>query len=301
MAEAQVGEAVGGVVFAWRGEGEQAAAGAGDRDQGGVKDRNAENQHRNQPSVRELRAVRADFQAERGHEESQEHRPAIAHENFGGIEIPAQKTERGAERSSAERADESLTVHGGGNGEEAGGDGGDAGAEPVHVIENAEGGGDADHPHDGEAPIKHQAGDAGNELRKKLRAYTRSDQKNRGDGHADEKFHLVVEQAAVVQEPDDREQRGAGQDAHDLLLGNVVAREQNRQHKAEIDSDAAQQRYWVYVDFARPGLVHHSVAQRQMAHRYGQRQRGQQGHGESNDFGVSGEDGHDECRVRAFN
>ena len=298
MAQAQVREAVGGVVFAWRGEGQQAAAGAGDGDQSSVKDRDAENQDGHQPRVRELRPVRADFQAERGHQETEKHRAAIAHENFGGIEIPAQETERGAESGSAEGADESLTAHRGGNGEEAGGDGGDAGAEAVHVIENAEGGGDADDPDDGEAPIEREAGDAGNELRKKLRADAGSDQENGGDRHADEEFDLMVEQAAVVKEADDGEQGGSGEDADDLLLGDAVAGEENREHEAEVNRGAAQERNRIDVDFPRAGLVHHAVAEGQVADGDGERERGQQGHGEGDNFGVIGEDGHGVCRVR---
>ena len=37
------------------------------------------------------------FQAERGHQETEQHGAAIAHKNFRGIEIPAQKAERGAQ------------------------------------------------------------------------------------------------------------------------------------------------------------------------------------------------------------
>ena len=37
------------------------------------------------------RAVRADFQAERGHQETEEHRADIAHENFGGMKFQRRK------------------------------------------------------------------------------------------------------------------------------------------------------------------------------------------------------------------
>ena len=57
MAQAEIREAVGGVVFAGRSEGQQAAARAGNGDQRGVKNRHAQNEHGNQPCVRELRAV----------------------------------------------------------------------------------------------------------------------------------------------------------------------------------------------------------------------------------------------------
>ena len=138
---------------------------------------------------------------------------------FAGLKFQRRKPSAAPSVAAPRVRDERLTVHGGGNGEEARSHGGDAGAETVHVVENAEGGGDADNPDDGEAPIEDEAGDAGNELRKELRADAGRDQENRGDGHADEEFHLVMEQAAVVEEADDGEQRSSGEDAEDLLLG----------------------------------------------------------------------------------
>ena len=116
------------------------------------------------------------------------------------------------------------------------------GAEAVHVVKNAERGRNPHHPDDREAPVEDQSGHAGHELRKKLRANAGSDQENRGKRHADEEFHLMMEQAAVVEEPDDSEQSGSGENAYNLLLGNAVAREQNRQHKSEIHGDAAEKR-----------------------------------------------------------
>src|SRR5271156_3354504 len=67
----------------------------------------------------------------------------------------------------------------------------------------------------------------GKELRKKLRANPGSDQENGGERHAHEKFYLVMQQAAVVQEANDRQQRSAGEDADDLLQGRVVPRQQH--------------------------------------------------------------------------
>ena len=166
---------------------------------------------------------------------------------------------------------------------------GDPGAEAVHVVKNAERGRDPHHPDDREAPVEDQSGHAGHELRKKLRADAGSDQENRGKRHADEEFHLMMEQPAVVEEPDDSEQSGSGENAYNLLLGYAVAREQNRQHKSEIHGDAAEQRDGAYMNFARPGLIHHAVAQRQMPHRHRKSQRSQKRHCEGDDFGVIGE------------
>src|SRR6202034_2853885 len=67
MAEAEIGKAVRGVVLARRSERDEAAAGTGDRDESGVEDRDAEDQHGNEPRGREMRRTfGTDFQAERG-------------------------------------------------------------------------------------------------------------------------------------------------------------------------------------------------------------------------------------------
>src|SRR5580704_8660241 len=283
MAQAEIRKAVRGVVLAGRSEGQQAAARARNGDERGVKNRYAENEHGNQPCMREKRAVGTDFQPERGHQETEEHGAAVAHKNFRGIEIPAQKTKRGAERGGGKSGNHGLTVGVRRNGEEPGGDGG---AQAVHVIENAERGGDADDPQNREAPIEKQTNGAGKELRKKLRANAGSDQENGGERHADEKFYLVVQQAAVVEEADDGEQRGAGKDADDLLLRRVVPREQHCEYEAQVNSDAAEQRDGIQMNFARPGFIHHAVAQREMTDGHGEPERGEQRDGEGDQFSV---------------
>ncbi len=122
--------------------------------------------------------------------------------------------------------------------------------------------------------VRHQSRNrsdgAGNELRKKLRANAGSDQENSSERHADEKFYLVMQQAAVVEEADDGEQRGAGEDADDLLLRRVVPREQHGEYEAQVNSDAAEQRDGIQMNFAGPGFIHHAVAQREMTNRHGE-------------------------------
>src|ERR1700733_9518737 len=139
MAEAEIGKAVRGVVLARRSERDEAAAGTGDRDERRIEDRGAEDEHGNKPGGREMRRTFGpDFQAERGHQESEEHGAAIAHENFRGIKVPDQETESGAESGGRQRADHRLPIERRGQSEEAGSYGGDAGAEAVHMVENAE-------------------------------------------------------------------------------------------------------------------------------------------------------------------
>ena len=122
---------------------------------------------------------------------------------FAGLKFQRRKPSAAPSVAAARVRDHGLAVGVRRNGEEAGGHRGDAGAEAVHVIENAERGGDADDPQNREAPIENQSANSGNELRKKLRANAGSDQENGGERHADEKFYLVMQQAAVVEESDD--------------------------------------------------------------------------------------------------
>ena len=63
---------------------------------------------------------------------------------------------------------------------------------------------------------------AGNELREKLRPDSGRNQQKRRDGHAHEKLDLVMQQAAVVEEPVPRDQCAAGDDAGHLHRGYAV-------------------------------------------------------------------------------
>ncbi len=123
-------------------------------------------------------------------------------------------------------------------------------------------------------------------MRKKLRANARSNQKNGGERHADEKFYLMMQQAAIVKKTDDRQQRGAGQDSDDLLQRRVMPREQHGENEAQINGDAAEQRDGIQMNFARPGFIHHPVAQRQMANGHGEAQRCEQRDGEGDQFSM---------------
>jgi len=264
VAEPEVREAMRGVVLARRSERKQSAAAARDGNESGIEDRDAEDQDRHEPSEREAHTFGADLQAESGHQKTEEHRAAIAHEDFGRIEIPAQEAQRGAKHGRAEGANEHLPVEAGRQSEEARRDGRNAGAETVHVIENAEGRGDADDPEDREAAVEHRTCRAGNELREKLSADSGRQQKQRGDGHADEKLHLMVKQASVVEESDGGDQRRASENGRNLVLRHVAERKEDRENESEIDGDAAQQRNRLEMNLARPRMVHHAVTQGEM-------------------------------------
>ena len=85
----------------------------------------------------------------------------------------------------------------------SGRNGRDAGAQPVHVVENTERSGDADHPNDRQAAVQDDSCIPGNKLGKKLRANSRSQQQQRRDRHTDEQLHLMMQQSAVVEKSHD--------------------------------------------------------------------------------------------------
>ena len=126
----------------------------------------------------------------------------------------------------------------------------------------------------------------GNELRKKLRANARSNQKNSRQRHAHEKLYLVMQQPAIIQKADQRQQRSARQNPDDLLQRRVMPREQHREDEAQVNRDPAEQRDGIQMNFARPGLIHHPVTQRQLPNRHSEAQRREQRHGERDQFRV---------------
>src|SRR3984885_7262573 len=103
-----------GVILAGRRERQQTAARPGNGNERGVENRNAKNENRNKPRQGQMRnrqiRSRTQLQAERGHQEAQKHRAAVAHEDFSGIEIPDKKSQRGAKGRSPKSADERLAV-----------------------------------------------------------------------------------------------------------------------------------------------------------------------------------------------
>src|SRR5215469_5620588 len=140
-----------------------------------MEDGDAENQHRDKPTEWKLRTLGANLQAQSSHEEAQKHGPAIAHENFRGIEVPAQKPESSTERGGTENADERLTAQNRRKREECGRNSGNARAQAVHMIQNAEGSRDANDPEDGQGNVENSAGWTGDQLREQVRSNAGND------------------------------------------------------------------------------------------------------------------------------
>src|SRR5882724_1251237 len=145
VAKTKIGKAVGGVILAWRGKRQQATARAGNRHEGCVEDCHAQDQNRCEPGGKMTGVFQAEFQAESCHQVTEKHGAAIAHENLRRLEIPAEKPSGGAENGGSKSGDQCLAVQVGEHRKENGGHGRDTCAQAIHVIEDAERGGD---PHD---------------------------------------------------------------------------------------------------------------------------------------------------------
>src|SRR5450432_1717502 len=98
------------MILARRGKGEQAAAGARNCHQRGVENGGTQNQYRREKIGERSGVFDAKFQRQRGHQKSQEHGSAIAHENLGGLKIPAKKSGGGAKDRGSQRGNQSLTA-----------------------------------------------------------------------------------------------------------------------------------------------------------------------------------------------
>src|SRR5580658_1553065 len=79
-----------------------------------------------------------------------------------------------------------------------------------------------------------------------------------------------MEQTAVIEEADYRDERRPREDSYDLPARGFVHRDQNREREPAINRHAAEKRNRLDVNFARPGLVHQADAQGEAAHRRSQ-------------------------------
>src|SRR5262249_26952771 len=131
------------------------------------------------------------------------HCAAVTHEDFGGLEIPTEEAGGASENRRGQSRDERLTVEVRDHREEDRSHRGDAGAQAVHVIENAERCGDADDPKYSEDSVECIARASRDESLEYL-GVNSAGKKNPGrEGHRDEELNLMMQPAFVVEEPDD--------------------------------------------------------------------------------------------------
>src|ERR1700722_8303040 len=96
-----------------------------------------------------------------------------------------------------------------------------------------------------------------------------------------------MQQAAVIQESNNRQQSGAGEHADNLLLGNAVACEQKREHETQENRDPAGERNRIQVHLPRSRLIDHAEAQREMANGHSEAQRRRQRNYKHDCFGTN--------------
>ena len=165
----------------------------------------------------------------------------------------------------------------GDEGEGYGSDGGDAGAEAVHVVEDAEGSGDAYDPDDGEDAVENVADPSADEDAENL-GVDAAEKQNRGSqGHAEEEFYLMVQPAAIVEDTYRGDQGSGGENAFNLSAGGAVKHEEYGNHHRAVHGQAAEKRNGTEMDLARAGQVDHADTQCQGAHRNDKQQRCEKG------------------------
>jgi hypothetical protein len=116
------------------------------RDQGRVEDRHAQHQHRHQER-RPAAGLEGQQDADHGQHEAQKEAAGVAHVDRGRVEVVAQKPQRAAGDGDGQRCHQELAVDRGDDKERDGGDRGHAAGQPVHVVQQVEGVGDAGDPH----------------------------------------------------------------------------------------------------------------------------------------------------------
>ena len=84
--------------------------------------------------------ARATADQRRGRNEAADRKtPAVAHEELRRVAVPAEETEQRARERDGKDRDHRSELRSEGPRERRGGDGGDAGGEPVHVVEQVDG------------------------------------------------------------------------------------------------------------------------------------------------------------------
>ena len=174
---------------------------------------------------------------------------------------------------------------------------GDAGGEPVHVVEQVEGVRDAHHPDDGEGHVERV-------VVEEVGADPARDEDDGGQDLAGElEAHLEAVAQHVVEEADQERDRGAEEERHQLPLdavrllqhghrprevrlhpgqpredGDAEVAGEDHEGERRPDRDPADAGRRRLVDLARARLVHHPVAAREPARR--RHEGGGQGEGD---------------------
>jgi hypothetical protein len=85
----------------------------------------------------------------------------------------------------------------------------------------------------------------------------------------------VVQQAAIIEKANEREQRCACKNADDLARSRSVHGNQDSEDKTAVDRNAAEKGNWLEMNFARTGLVDKAYAKSEVANRRREPDRGE--------------------------
>lgn len=160
------------------------------------------------------------------------------------------------------------------------------------MVEDAEGGGDADNPEQGERDIGAPGRGAGQDRLKELSANPGNEQENSRERHADKELDLMMEQAAVIEDASDADERGSGEDAGHLCACGAVERNERSKENAAIDGQATEQGHGREMDLARTGMIHHANAKSELADGNGETERSNESDGEGDQARVHRLEGH---------
>src|SRR5579864_6914479 len=127
-----------GVILARRCKRQKSSTRTRDDDERRVEYRDSENENWRKPIGGRIPGRETELEAQGRHEETEEHRAAITHENSRWREIPAQKTECSAEARGCQSAYNGLAGQSRGDYKERCSNGSDSGTQSVHMIEDAE-------------------------------------------------------------------------------------------------------------------------------------------------------------------
>jgi hypothetical protein len=150
-----------------------------------------------------------------------------------------------------------------------------AGAQAVHVIEDAERGRDSHDPGNRQSGVQKIPAAPAYKHAENLCANSANQQYRGCQRHAHKQFDLMMEQSSVVKNADTRDERRADEDTHNLGARRSAEGKQHRDHHRGIHRQAAKKRNRREVNFARPRQIDHSHPQRKRAHGNDQHQRRQ--------------------------
>src|ERR1700722_8091615 len=209
MTQSQISQPMSGMVLARRRKRQQAATRARNRDECRVENGHTQNQQRSEPRGDVVGPLESQLQRKRGHQESQEHGTAIAHENLGGLEVPAQKASCCTKNRSRQSRHQRLPIQVGEQGEEDGSGSRHPGAKTVHVVQDAERGGNPYDEKNRQNGIQKVARSSAQKNFKNLGVNAGNQQDASSQWHREKQFDLMVQPASIIENTNRSDHGGA--------------------------------------------------------------------------------------------